>query len=165
MFNIQEYFDRLIDFTEDDAKKEIQDLSEEMGLDRDYYTILLGISGYNYLIEKMAAKVYLARVPICETLRQKLLILNIILDTNVGSLNILQINNRFMKVKKDCWEYSTVCKNKEKVITELKKIIDLAYKNCLTCADHPNGCKGEDTECCAPEYKDWRESDSSRDTL
>jgi hypothetical protein len=162
MFNKQEYFDRLINFTEDDAKKEIQDLSEEMGLDRDHYIIFLETSGYSYLIEKMAAELYLARAPINDALRQKLLMLRIILDTNVGSLSILHVNKTFMEIKKDCWEYSTACRNKERVTAEIEKNIDLAYMNCLTCADHQNGCKGEDKECCAPVYRDWREPDSSR---
>jgi len=162
IFDRQKYFKRLVNFTEVDVKKEIQDLSEEMGLNRNYYNIFLELSGYSNLIVKMAAKLYLSRAPVCETLRQKLFILRTILDTSVGSLSILRVNKQFMEVKKDCWEYSAVRINKEKITVELKEIIDRAYKNCLTCADHPNGCKGEDKECCAPEFIDWREPDSSK---
>jgi hypothetical protein len=162
MFNRYEYLDKLISFTEKDAKKEIQDLSEEMGLDRDHYTIILEISGYNYLIKKMAAELYLARAPICDTLRQKLLLLLIITDTTIDSSNLLRINTTFKLIKKDSWEYSIATKKKENIFMEINKIINQAYRNCLTCADHPNGCKGEDKECCFPLYKDWRGSGSSK---
>lgn len=158
MFNRQEYLDKLISFTDEDAKKEIQDLSEEMGLDRNYYTIFLETSGHGYLIEKMAAEVYLSRTPICETLRQKILLLGIVSCNGAGSSNILRINNTLKRIKKDCWEYSYVLRDKEKVITELNIIVGKLYRNCLTCADHPNGCKGEDKECCSPAYNDWRPS-------
>jgi hypothetical protein len=162
MFNRQGYFDRLVNFTDADAKKEIQDLSEEMGLDKDHYTIFLETSGYGYLIKKMAAEVYLSRTPICETLRQKILILGIISDNGAGSSNLLRINNILKRIKANCWEYSIVINDKEKIIRELDKIIDKFYRNCLTCADHPNGCKGEDKECCSPAYNDWREPASSK---
>lgn len=87
----------------------------------------------------------------------KLFLFNIVAETWVDFANIFRRNEHILKEKKGSWGQQIEIKKKTLTIVEILKVVKQAYQNCFTCADHPNGCEGEDKDCCAPDYKDWRE--------
>lgn len=155
MFNRHKYLEKLFDLTEETAKREIEDICKEVGFIPDHYSICIMSGGISYTLEKIASDLYLSRKPLCDMVRQKLFLFNIIAETWVDSATILR-RNELIKETKNSWGQQREVSLKVKTVEELLKIIDRAYRNCDTCADHPNGCGGEDKDCCAPDYKDWR---------
>ena len=156
-FDKNKYLEKLFKLTIGTTFKEIHSICEEVGFNPDYYTIMIDTGGLSYTIKKIAHNLYLSRRPIDDTIRQKLLLFNIVVETSVNLANFPRINDIIKQEKKGSWSFNREAEKKSKLITEVLKNVEQAYRNCYTCADYPNGCGGEDKDCCTPDYSDWRE--------
>ena len=157
MFDKQKYLEKLFKLTTDTAPKEICSICEEVGFNPKHYTMMIDVGGLSYTIEKIAHELYLSRRPIDDTIRQKLFLFNIVIETSVDYVSFPRINDVIKLEKKGSWSFDRENEKRSNLITEILNKVEQAYRNCYTCADYPNGCGGEDKDCCVPDYSDWRE--------
>jgi hypothetical protein len=154
--NIDSYLKKVIEFTEKDIIKELEDICVELHINPKRHMVFIHTGGISYTLDSIVTDIYLSRRPLNDDARQKLLILHILLETDLSIRNIFWINEELDSIKKPSWDHDKILKQKNELTEKISTKIRQAYQNCFTCADHPNGCKGEDSNCCVPEYKDWR---------
>jgi len=128
MFNKQKYLEKLFEFTEVTAKKEVIDICTKIGFNPDHYSICIPTGGLSYTLERIAHNIYLSRMPICDTIRQKLFLFNIVVETAPECTNILRLNEYIKNEKKGSWSQDKEIKRKEKTVKEILKKVDLAYQ-------------------------------------
>lgn len=157
MFDKDVYLKKLFNFTEKEAIKEICNICSEAGFNPAHYEVIILTGGLSYTLEKIAHDLYLTRRPIDDTIRQKLLLFNIMVETSGNGVYFPRINDSINREKKESWDWKREIERKNKAVAAVIKKVEEAYRNCYTCGDYSTGCRGEDEDCCSPEYKDWRD--------
>lgn len=150
------YLKKIAGFTEEDVVRELEDICVELHINPKRHTIFIASGGLGYTLDSIVTDVYLSRRPIDDNARQKLLLLHILIESEHSIPSILRINTDLKHLKKKEREYERLSKQKMELVARVEKKVKYAYQNCFTCADHPNGCGGEDDDCKCPDYKDWR---------
>jgi len=129
MFNRKTYLEKLFKFTSDTAEKEIKKICMDLNFNPNNYTIWINNAGFSYTIGKIAQDIYFSQKPICDIIRQKLFLLNIVIETTPEYNSILRLNTNIKKEKKDSWAQNQEIRKKEKTIKEILKKVDLVYQN------------------------------------
>lgn len=128
-FDKDKYLEKLFNFKEKDARKEIVSICKKVGFIPDHYTIMISTGGFSYTLEKIASDIYLSRMPICDVIRQKLFLFNIVLETVVQYSNIIRINELIAREKNDSWAQNREKEKKVGTIVEILRKVDESYKN------------------------------------
>lgn len=152
----EDYLKYLLKLTEDDAQQEIRFLCKSLWFDPEYYTISISAGGFGYVLEKIASDLFMTFRVIDEGIRHKLLLFWIVVETSYKHSNVFSINEDLKKVNKDRWVHSSAIENQAALEKLIREKIGKMMRNCFTCADQKSGCQGEDSDCCNPDYKDWR---------
>lgn len=109
------YLEYLLLINEEDIRKEIERICDEAKLEK-HYTIFIDTGGVNYVLEKIAADIYLSESKINEDVRFKLYILDKIYtkrqDKGIG--NIYSLKKQYIR------ETSTYYK--EKLLNEIEEL-------------------------------------------
>jgi len=150
------YLDKILDFTKEEVVTEIKSLCIDLGFDPHNYTLGIETGGIGYVLEKIASSIYMSRKQIHEKIRQKLLLVYLAEETIGSFSNIFSINDSLKNMKKDSYQKERGLALKKETSAKILEAVVLAFKNCQTCADSPNGCRGEDENCNSPGYIDWR---------
>jgi asparagine synthetase A len=156
MINNSTYLKKILEFIEEDIIKELESICIEQYINPKEHLIHLYTGGIEYTLKSIVTEIYLSRRPINEDVRQKLLLLHILLKTDISSLSIFRMNEELKQLKQHTWDYEKVQKQKIEMIKKINSKIRQIYQNCFTCADQETGCRGEDKECKSPDYADWR---------
>lgn len=122
-FDKDKYLEKLFNFQEKDAEKEIKSICKKVGFNPDHYTIMITTGGFSYTLERIASDIYLSNMPICDTIRQKLFLFNIVTETIVDYSNIFRLNENIAREKKNSWIEKREIERKNKTIVEILKII------------------------------------------
>lgn len=153
------YVEKLFQAKNENIPKIIKDLCTEVDIDPRLYTDFISTGGIQYILEKLSAEIYLSLGEINDRVRYSIILLYTFENTKFNYNNIFEINNLIAN-EKSSWARKDHLSKKDSLKEILKKELKHKLKNCATCSDSKNGCRGQDQDCCSPDFIDWRGSDN-----